>query len=147
MRIGAFLAGATVAAALALAGSAEASKLPSCASINAGQTCGASSGPLTATMIPSSHHPKANVPWPLHVTATLAGKPAHAGAVYQFLFAGQVVSTQTPAKGNKPFNFVGSFNNKLTFPKMAVGYALTLQVVIKDGSHSVNLDWPVDTVK
>jgi hypothetical protein len=141
------LAGATLAAALSFASSAQAAKLASCASISAGQSCGASSGPLTATMVPSTHHPKVNAPWPLHVTATLIGKPAHARAIYQFLFGGAVVSTQYPGKDNKHFTFVGSFNDNLVFPKTAVGYPLTLQVVIKDGGRTVNLDWPIDTVK
>jgi len=42
-------------------------------------------GPLTATIVPSTHHPKINAKWPLSVTATLAAKPAHATSLYLFM--------------------------------------------------------------
>jgi hypothetical protein len=123
-----------------------ATKPASCKSISAGHLCGATSGPLEATMVPSTHRPKATANWPLEVTATLSGKPAHASAAYQFLFGGAVVSTQYP-RSDKHFTFVGHFSDELVFPKTSVGYPLTLQVAIKDGSHTVDLDWPIDVVK
>src|ERR1039458_2151391 len=52
-----------------------------------------SSGPLSATLKPSTHTPKVNAKWPIVVTATLSGKPAHATAVYDFLYDGAVVGT------------------------------------------------------
>jgi hypothetical protein len=139
------LAGAAAAAAfLGLSGAAAAAQPVSCTSkaAVAGQRCGAASGPLVATMVPSTHDPKINAKWPLEVSATLKGKPAHAGAEYQFLFASTVVSTQY-VRGNKHFTFLGQFADKLVFPPDSKGEALTLQVVITDASHTVKLDWAI----
>jgi len=101
-----------------------------------------SSGPLTATLAPSTHTPKTNKNWPISVTATLGGKPAHATAAYEFLFAGMVVSTQYPYN-NKHYSFTGHFKDNLVFPPSSVGQPLTLQVVIKAAGHTVNLDWSI----
>jgi hypothetical protein len=102
----------------------------------------ASSGPLSATLLPSTHTPKVNVKWPITVTATLSGKPAHATAVYEFLFGGTVVSTQY-VKSNKHFSFTGHFSDKLLFPAASAGEPLTLRVVIKAAGHTVNLNWSI----
>src|ERR1019366_3272939 len=74
-----------------------------------------SSGPLVATLTPSTHTPKINTLVPITVTATLNGKPAHATAAYEFVFGGAVVSTQYP-RNNKHFSFTGHFSDKLNFP-------------------------------
>jgi hypothetical protein len=135
---------ALATASLALVGSAQAAKIVSCTSKSAlaGHTCGATSGPLEATMVPSTHYPKIKAKWPLLVTATLNGKPARASAVYQFLFGGVVVSTQYPTY-NKHFMFTGHFSDNLIFPPPSYLQVLTLQVVIKSGGHTVNLDWAI----
>lgn len=104
-----------------------------------------SAGKLEASMIPGTHHPKINVNWPLKVTATLGGKPAHATAVYEFLFAGTVVSTQYP-RNNKHFSFTGHFSDNLVFPGASEGESLTLRVVIGAGGRKVNLDWAITSV-
>ncbi len=102
-----------------------------------------SSGPLSATLTASSHSPKINTKWPITVTATLNGKPAHASAIYEFLFDGtQVGPTQYP-KSSKHFTFTGHFSDTLVFPTASVGQTLTLRVVIKDAGHTVNLDWAI----
>jgi hypothetical protein len=101
-----------------------------------------SSGPLSATLKPSTHTPKVNVKWPITVTATLAGKPAHASAVYEFVFSGTVVSTQYPFY-NKHYSFTGHFSDGLVFPPASVGEPLTLRVVIAAGGHTVNLNWSI----
>jgi hypothetical protein len=146
MRRSALLASATVAmATLTIAGSAAAAgaaKPAACAKTKAGQVCGATSGPLVATMVPSTHYPKINAKWPLTVSATLSGKPARASAVYEFLFGGVVVSTQYPRK-NKHFMFDGHFSDTLPWPPASNLQQLTLQVVVKAGGHTVNLDWAV----
>ena len=81
------------------------------------------------------------------VTATLGGKPAHASAAYEFLYAGAtLVGTRYP-RSNPHFTFTGHFSDFLVFPPDAVGEPLTLQIVIKDGAHTVNLDWQINTVK
>ena len=143
MRRSAALACAALATAyLALAGSAEATRTVSCTSkaALAGQRCGASSGPLLATMVPSTHYPRINAKWPLEVSATLNGEPARASAEYQFLFGYTVVSTQYP-RSNKHFTFLGKFSDKLVFPPDSKDEPLTLQVVIEDAGHIVKLDW------
>jgi hypothetical protein len=97
-----------------------------------------SSGPLVATLTPSTHTPKINTLVPIAVTATLSGKPAHATAAYEFVFGGAVVSTQYP-RNNKHFSFTGHFSDKLNFPASSLGFTLTLRVVIKAAGHTVNL--------
>jgi hypothetical protein len=125
---------ATVVVALALPAAAQAT------------TVRGKSGPLSASMVPSTHHPTIKQKWPLSVTATLNGKPAHATATYEFLFNGLVVSTQYP-RNNKHFSFTGSFNDKLgPFGPSSQGQPLTLRVVIADGGHTVKLDWAITTV-
>jgi hypothetical protein len=101
-----------------------------------------SSGPLSATLLPSTHNPKVNVKWPITVTATLSGKPAHATAFYEFLFGGNVVSTQY-VSNNKHFSFTGHYSDKLLFPPDSVGEPLTLRVVIRAAGHTVNLNWSI----
>jgi hypothetical protein len=102
-----------------------------------------SSGPLKATLAPSTHTPKVNAKWPITVTATLSGKPAHATAVYVFLVGGLPVGgTQYPYY-NKHFSFTGHFSDKLVFPPDSAGQPLTLRVVVKASGHTVNLDWAI----
>ena len=105
-----------------------------------------SSGPLAATQAPGSHKPTVNKKWPLAVTATLAGKPAHASAVYEYLFDGAVVATRYP-NSNKHFTFTGHFSDDLVFTSPSAGEPLTLRVVIRDSGHTVNLDWAVTPAK
>jgi len=106
-----------------------------------------SSGPLTATLTPpSTHRPTINRNVPISVTATLGGKPAHATAVYQFLFLGAVVSTQYPFN-NKRYSFTGHFKDNLVFPASSVGQPLTFRVVIKSGGRTVRLDWAISARK
>ncbi len=100
------------------------------------------SGPLAATLKPSTHTPKVNAKWPITVTATLGGKPAHATAEYEFLFGPVVVSTQYP-RNNKHYSFTGKFSDTLVFPAASVGQPLTLRVVIKAQGHTVNLNWSI----
>lgn len=102
------------------------------------------SGPLTATLAPSTHTPKINKNWPITVTATVKGKPAHATAAYEFLFAGMVVQTEYPYN-KKHFSFTGHFSDNLVFPAASVGQPLTLRVVIKASGHTVNLNWAVSS--
>jgi hypothetical protein len=102
----------------------------------------ASSGPLSATLAPSTHTPKVNAKWPIVVTATLSGKPAHATAVYEFLYDGAVVGTGY-VKNNKHFSFTGHFSDSLVFPPSSDGEPLTLSVVISSAGHTVKLDWSI----
>jgi hypothetical protein len=125
-------------AALAFAASAGA----------ATRTLKASSGPLRVTFTPpATHTPKENANVWITVVATVNGKPAqHATAYYQFLFAGQVVSTQY-VRNNKHFSFNGHFRDNLVFPASAVGEPLTVRFVVKGGGRTVHFDWAIKTEK
>jgi hypothetical protein len=113
----------------------------------AAQTLTASSGSLKATMKPPpTHRPKINTNVWITVTATLSGKPAHATAKYQFLFAGAVVGTQYPLF-NPHFSFTGHFTDNLVFPPSAVGEPLTLRVLIGAGGRTVHFDWSITAHK
>jgi hypothetical protein len=103
----------------------------------------ASSGPLSATLQPSTHTPKVNVKWPITVTATLSGKPAHATAAYDFLLGGMQVAPPQYPYNNKHFSFTGHYSDKLVFPPDSAGEPLTLSVVITAAGHTVKLDWSI----
>jgi hypothetical protein len=106
-----------------------------------------SSGPLAATLTPSTHTPKINTLMPISVTATLNGKPAHATAAYQFLYGGAVVAPTQYPYNNKHFSFTGHFSDKLNFPASSLGFTLTLRVVIKAAGRTVNLPCPITSHK
>jgi hypothetical protein len=126
-----------LAVAGALAGTAAAS------------TVRGSNGPFSATLVAGTHSPKANVYWPISLTATQSGRAARCGITYQFLFGGQVVSTQIPRyKNGRPHtSFTGHFTDQLTFPARSEGYPLTVRVHVWSGSRAVNLDYAVKVVK
>lgn len=132
-------------AVIALATAALAAAAGSAAAGSA-TTVKGSSGPLTATIEPGTHHPVINSKWPLSVTATLSGKPAHATSLYLFMLGFSVVSTQHPYSKN-PYRFTGHYNDTFTWPAESLGEPLTLRVVISAGRHTVDLDWAVTPVK
>jgi hypothetical protein len=135
------------AALLAGAGAAVAATSATVKCTNKAETaCSGAAGPLHVTMVPSTHSPVIKAKWPLKVTATLSGKPASASAEYEFLYGSIVVSTQYP-RYNKHFRFTGSFSDNLVFPPPSLGQPLTLQLVIKAGSDTVNLDWTIKSVR
>jgi hypothetical protein len=101
-----------------------------------------SSGPLSASIQPGTHHPAVKSKWPLEVTATLAGKPAHATSLYLFMLGPSVVSTQHPF-GKNPYRFTGHYKDTFTWPADSLGQSLTLRVVVSAGGHTVHLDWAV----
>lgn len=110
------------------------------------KTLKASSGPLSVTLTPpTTHAPKENTNVWITVVATLGGKPAqHATALYEFLFAGQIVKTEY-VRNNKHFSFNGHFRDNLVFPASAVGEPLTVRFVVKGGGHTVHFDWAINT--
>jgi hypothetical protein len=94
------------------------------------------------------HHPKAGKRWPVTVTArTRSGKALRATALYQFLYQGQVVSTQGPTPNGpdskRPYHFTGVMHDpSFKWPARAVGYRLTLRVVVRvKGRGKRNLDY------
>jgi hypothetical protein len=99
---------------------------------------------LTATFSASTHHPNCKQLWPVTLTARLNGKPAHATAYYQFLFGGQLVSTQQVFGGTRrnPQNHLWSFYGRVyddtfgPFGARAVGHELTVRAVVSAGRYT-----------
>jgi hypothetical protein len=111
-------------------------------------------GPLTATFSAGTHYPNCKQRWPVTVTARYYGKWAHATAFYQFLSAGQLVSTQYPFSGtsrnrrNQKWSFYGSFydNTFGPFGALAVGHPLTVRAVVQVGRYSAYPSYSVRVV-
>jgi hypothetical protein len=100
----------------------------------------ASAAAFTAHLKAPNHTPTANKLWPITVTAT-RGQTKLSGSVnYEFLYDGSVVSHQAghSFKG-------GVYHDTLKFPSDAVGYPLTLRVIVKTRYGTVDLDWAVKT--
>jgi hypothetical protein len=103
-----------------------------------------SDGPLTATFSVGTNHPNCKQKWPVTVTATVNGRPAHATAFYQFLSNNQLVGTQYPFSGtsrnpsNTKYHFFGSFTDNGFGPlgALAVGQQLYVRAVVQVGSHT-----------
>jgi hypothetical protein len=101
-------------------------------------------GPLTATFSASTRHPNCKQKWPVTVSARYNGKPAHATAIYQFLYDGQLVNTQYPysSTAKNPHGHIWHFTGGFTDPtfgpfgSLAVGQHLTVRAVIKDGRYT-----------
>jgi hypothetical protein len=94
-------------------------------------------GGVTATMQATTHQPRVNRPWPLHLTATSGGQPAHAAVDYEFVFGGQVVAHRSH------YTFVGHFSDTLLWPSSAVGYPLTFRAAMTANGATINLDYAV----
>jgi len=92
---------------------------------------------ITATMRAGTHSPKVEQGWPIHVTVTANGRPAHASIGYEYLYAGAVVAHRSH------YVFVGHFSDVLMWPSTAVGYPLTFRAVVTSGGVSIDLDYPV----
>jgi hypothetical protein len=111
---------------------------------------------FVARLKASGHHPKAGKRWPIRVSArTRSGRPVRAKAYYQFVYGGQVVSTQYPNPHSRPgrcpggggcrtspYPFRGSFRDPtIVWPRRAVGFSLTFRVVVKSrgrGTRKLN---------
>lgn len=104
------------------------------------------SGSLTGTLQAGTHNPKINRNWWITVKASLKGRPATAGAWYQFLYNGTQVSKQA-VRHNWNFRFHGSFRDNLVFPSRAVGQPLTVRVVVSAGGQTVYLPYAVKPVR
>jgi hypothetical protein len=101
-------------------------------------------GPLTATFSASTTHPNCKQLWPVTVTATYHGHPAHATSLYQFLYNGSLVSTQNPwahtsrNPQNRPWHFYGSYTDPTfgPFGALAVGQTIDVRAVVQDGRYT-----------
>jgi hypothetical protein len=125
------------------------------AAVAAASTVTYRAGPLTATMKAGTHNPTCKQKWPVTVTAKFKGKRTHATAVYQFLLASQVVSTQYPFgltprnPQNTIFHFYGSFTDNTfgPFGALSVGQHLTVRVVVKVSHYTAYPSYPVTVVQ
>ena len=96
-------------------------------------------GGLTATFSASTTRPNCKQKWPVTVTATYHGRKARGTAYYQFLFGGQLESTQYPYGGTSRnphshlWSFDGSFydNTFGPFGANAVGYKIDVRAVVQ----------------
>jgi hypothetical protein len=113
-----------------------------------------------AKLTAPTHHPKAGKLWPVTVACrTRSGKAIRATATYQFLYTGQVVHTAYPSPNanpksacskagtcrHSPYPFRGRMRDgTFVWPRRAVGFPLTLRVVIRvRGKGSMHLDYAV----
>jgi hypothetical protein len=111
----------------------------------------ASAAAFKATLKAPNHSPKGGGKnWDITVTArSNSGRALRATAYYEFLYAGQKVSTQYPnpghAKGGtRPYRFKGSYKDTILWPARAAGYELTFRVIVAvPGMGHQNLDWKV----
>lgn len=112
-------------------------------------TAPAAAASFRAHLKAPGHHPHAGRKWRIKVTVhSRSGRPLRASAYYQFLYAGQVVSTQYPSPHapprHTPYHFKGHYRDPIRWPKRSVGYPLTFRVVVKAGHRGTkHLDYKV----
>lgn len=115
--------------------------------------CGSSSHPrstaaarppnrLVATFRAPGHSPRANVSWPVTVTARdPSGSPVHAHVRYAFLFGGVVVARRSN------YAIDGVFHDTIVWPPDSVGRSLTLRVIVSSAIGTRAMDYPVRPVR
>lgn len=116
------------------------------AAIAQASTVSGSSGALSASAHFGTHRPKEKRNWWVTVTASYGGKAVRARAFYQFLFQGQLVNTQY-VNGHRNFTFVGHYRDNLNFPPNAVGYPLTVRVLVSAHGRTVYLPYAVQVTR
>jgi hypothetical protein len=82
-----------------------------------------------------THQPKVGK-WPIKVTATRGAQKLSGTVAYRFFYRGTLVSRQAGGKFTH-----GVFYNTLVWPKRAVGYTITLQVVVRTHYGTDYLNW------
>ncbi len=86
-----------------------------------------SAQPLMVALHAPRVEPKAGGFWPIVVTArTSDGAPVDGTVSYAFLFGGSVVARRPGGQMRS-----GIFHDRLEFPAQAVGYPLTVQVIVQ----------------
>ena len=98
----------------------------------------ASAAAFTTHLTAPNHTPTANKAWPIKITVT-RGRSKLSGSVrYEFLYNGSVVSHQPG------YSFKGGvYHDKLMFPSEAVGYPLTLRIIVTTKDGTVDINWAV----
>jgi hypothetical protein len=104
-------------------------------------TVTAAAGTLTATMHPSTHHPRVGRPWPIRFSVQRGGRPVAASVSYQYLLGGQVVARRSH------YTFQGRFSDVFMWPDSAIGFPLTFRAVIVSGGTTINLDYAVQVIR
>lgn len=100
----------------------------------------ASAAPFSARLSAPNHQPHANTKWPITVTVT-RGRAKLSGSVrYQFLYNGVVEAH----RAGHWFRH-GVYHDSLVFPSEAVGYTLSLRVIVTTKYGTVQLPWWVKT--
>lgn len=100
----------------------------------------AAAAAFTARLHAPNHSPTANKYWPITIDVT-RGKARLSGSVrYQFYFQNTRVS-QHPGK---KFTH-GVCHDRLLFPRRAVGYPLTLRILVSTKYGTVAINWAVKT--
>jgi hypothetical protein len=90
-------------------------------------TSGTTAGSLLVSLTTPNSEPTAGGFWPVTIRArTATGTPTSGTVSYAFLFGGAVVARR-PGGSMRD----GVFHDRLEFPAQAVGYPLTLQVIVQ----------------
>lgn len=79
--------------------------------------------------------------WPITITLTRGGHPIRGHVSYEFLYDGQVVSTQ-PVRYESA-DFVGVFHDLIQWPARAGGIPLTFRAVVTTAYGVKDLDYEV----
>ncbi|MDE3070603.1 MAG: hypothetical protein KGJ43_07730 [Acidobacteriota bacterium] len=75
--------------------------------------------------------PTSKARWPVTVRArTASGQPVDGNVSYAFLFGGAVVARRPGGRMR-----AGVYHDMLEFPAQAVGYPLTLEVIVQSAGH------------
>ncbi len=96
--------------------------------------------PIVAVLHTPGHRARVG-DWPITNTLTRGGRPIHGHVSYEFLYGGQVVSTQ-PVR-YRPADFVGVFHDVIQWPARAVGIPLTFRAVVTTAYGVKDLDYAV----
>ena len=93
---------------------------------------------LVARLHAPGHHPRANKPWRITITArSSSGGPVRAEVRYQYLFHGQVVARRSH------YRFRGVFHDTIIWPARSIGIPLTFRAVVTSRIGNRNLDYAV----
>jgi hypothetical protein len=98
----------------------------------------ASAASFTAHLKAPNHSPTAGKNWRITVTATHGGAKLSGSVRYRFLYNGSVVAHHFGRKFKH-----GVCHDTLLFPATAVGFPLTLQVVVQTKYGTDYINWAV----
>lgn len=95
--------------------------------------------PFVARLHAPGHHPRADRPWPITITArSYAGKALSGRVRYEYVYGGQVVARRS----NYRFRH-GRFHDTITWPKTSIGFPLVFRPVVTTSRGVVRLPYSV----